>query len=85
MVCRPSATLFVFRRRGDAQGDVVSSRAPGHPWTTAAFVLVSWLVVANTVYRYPSNALIGVAILVAGLPAYWLWRRDGVSRPSPAS
>ena len=63
-----ASTLFVFRRRA---GSV--RRTPGHPWTTALFVAVCWLVVANTVYRYPTNTLIGMSILLAGVPAYFLW------------
>lgn len=63
-----ASTLFVFRRRA---GSV--PRTPGHPWTTALFVGVCWLVVANTVYRYPTNTLIGMSILLAGVPAYFLW------------
>lgn len=47
---------------------------PGHPLTTALFVAVCWLVVINTVYRYPQNTLIGLAILLAGIPAFFFWR-----------
>jgi hypothetical protein len=31
-------------------------------------------VVINTVYKYPENTLIGLAILLAGIPAYLFWR-----------
>jgi APA family basic amino acid/polyamine antiporter len=47
---------------------------PGHPVTTAVFISVCWLVVINTVYRYPQNTLIGVVILLAGIPAFFFWR-----------
>jgi APA family basic amino acid/polyamine antiporter len=50
------------------------ARVPGHPVTTAVFVAVCWLVVINTVYRYPQNTLIGLAILLAGIPAFFFWR-----------
>jgi APA family basic amino acid/polyamine antiporter len=53
----------------------VSYRVPGHPLTTAIFVAACFLVVANTIYRYPRNSLIGVAILAAGVPVYLLWNR----------
>jgi APA family basic amino acid/polyamine antiporter len=66
------AALFVFRRRGERAG---SFRTPGHPVTTAFFVAASFLVVVNTVWRYPENTLIGLAILAAGVPAYLVWRR----------
>ena len=67
------AALFVFRRRGER---AASFRTPGHPWTTGFFVAASFLVVVNTVWRYPENTLIGLAILAAGVPAYLLWRRS---------
>ena len=61
-----ASTLFVFRRRPESV-----KRTPGHPWTTAIFVAVCWLVVANTIYRYPGNTLIGMSILLAGVPVYF--------------
>ena len=63
--------IFVFRKREPAS---VVNRVPGHPLTTLLFIAVCWLVVINTVYRYPENTLIGIAILVAGIPAYLFWR-----------
>ena len=46
-------------------------------FTTLAFVAGSWLVVANAVYRFPANALAGLGLLVAGVPVYLYWRREG--------
>jgi basic amino acid/polyamine antiporter, APA family len=56
------------------------TRVPGHPVTTAVFVAVCWLVVINTVYKYPKNTLIGLAILLAGIPAFYFWRARGLAR-----
>jgi hypothetical protein len=39
-------------------------------------VAASFLVVVNTVWRYPENTLIGLAILAAGVPAFLQWRRS---------
>jgi APA family basic amino acid/polyamine antiporter len=50
---------------------------PGHPLTTALFVATSFLVVANTLVRYPVNSGIGLAILAAGVPVYLGWSRLG--------
>ncbi len=70
-----AACLFVLRRRGSAaEGEKLFSRVPGHPITTLAFVIVCWLVVINTVYRYPRNTVIGLVILLAGIPVYFFWR-----------
>jgi basic amino acid/polyamine antiporter, APA family len=72
-----ATTIFVFRRRA-ARGLMKPSdgyRTPGHPVTTVVFIAICWWVVANTIYRYPANSLIGFVILFAGIPAYWLWNR----------
>ena len=69
------ASLFVFRSREKKAPDTSSRgyRAPGHPFTTGVFVLVSWLVVINTIYKYPGNSLLGMAVLLLGLPVYAFW------------
>jgi basic amino acid/polyamine antiporter, APA family len=72
-----ATSLFVFRRRA-ARGEMYASQAyrvPGHPVSTALFVAICWWIVANTVYRYPQNSLIGFVLLLAGIPVYWFWSR----------
>jgi APA family basic amino acid/polyamine antiporter len=66
-----ASCLFVLRRRATT---TATFRMPGHPWTTALFCLACAGVVANTVYRYPTNTLIGMAILATGVPVYYIWR-----------
>ncbi|MGH7730781.1 MAG: APC family permease [Candidatus Eiseniibacteriota bacterium] len=70
-----ASCLFVLRRRDrDAEASPEAGyRVPGHPWTTAAFVVASVLVVAATFAKYPANSLIGLAILLAGVPVYLAW------------
>ena len=63
--------LFVFRRR-QPPGEF---RTPGHPVTTAVFVLACWAIVIATLIKSPINSAIGFGILAAGLPAYAWWRR----------
>jgi len=77
-----ATTIFVFRRRA-ARGEMNAShgyRMPGHPVSTVIFVAICWWVVANTVYRYPRNSLIGFVLLMAGVPVYWFWSRRAPSR-----
>src|SRR5947209_442423 len=80
-----AASLFVFRShlqaRGkdvdesDAVGDSrVGFRVPGHPFTTALFVAACALIVAATIYKYPSNSAVGLGLLASGVPVYFLWR-----------
>jgi len=67
-----AASLFVFRRRST---NPATYRAPGHPWTTAVFVIACLGVVASTVSSYPANSAIGLAILLTGVPVYFIWSR----------
>jgi basic amino acid/polyamine antiporter, APA family len=76
-----ASCLFVFRRRerqlGSERGSEMSEgfRVPGHPVTTIVFTAVCWLVLANTIYKYPRNASVGILILLLGLPVYAYWHR----------
>jgi basic amino acid/polyamine antiporter, APA family len=65
-------SLFILRRRQSSEAQP-GYRAPGHPWTTAVFVLISWLVVVNTIFKYPKNSLLGILILLLGIPVYAFW------------
>ena len=49
---------------------------PGHPLTTLLFIGVCAAVVISTFARDPVHALIGLALTLAGLPVYLLWRRS---------
>lgn len=74
-----ASCIFVFRRREPLaqkpRNAEAGFRVPGHPWTTGLFVLVAWLIVLNTIYKYPRNAGAAVGILLAGVPVYYLLRR----------
>jgi APA family basic amino acid/polyamine antiporter len=78
-------SLFVFRRRAKEIDEGVASspsdtqarggfRVPGHPFTTALFALACALIVAATVYKYPLNSVVGLAIVATGIPVYFLRR-----------
>jgi APA family basic amino acid/polyamine antiporter len=71
-----ASCLFVFRKRTSTS---VPMTVPGHPFTTILFCLVCFFIVVNTIYRYPVNTLIGIGILLSGIPVYYLWKR-----PRPA-
>ncbi|HKR64382.1 MAG TPA: amino acid permease [Thermoanaerobaculia bacterium] len=65
-------SLFVFRRRS---AERASFRTPGHPVTTLLFTAACWLVVLGTFAKSPRDSIVGLVILLAGLPAYWFWKR----------
>jgi basic amino acid/polyamine antiporter, APA family len=69
--------LFVFRKRETSTQ--TSLPTPGHPFTTLIFIAACWLVVINTIVNYPNNTLIGMCILIAGVPAYFFWSRRSES------
>jgi APA family basic amino acid/polyamine antiporter len=73
------ASLLVFRARARREGaerdrDIV--RVPLHPVTTTLFVLAMWAISLTTIVRYPTNAGIGVAILLLGVIVYRFWRKQ---------
>jgi APA family basic amino acid/polyamine antiporter len=67
------ALLIVRRREASPPGAI--ARMPGHPWTTLGFIVVAAGVVVNTVAVYPTQSLIGSAILAAGGMAFLMLRR----------
>ena len=66
--------LFVLRRREGP--DAVPVR--GYPWVPGLYVFATLGAAAFLVARRPSEALWGLATVLAGLPLYW-WLRRGRS------
>jgi APA family basic amino acid/polyamine antiporter len=48
---------------------------PGHPLTTLVFMAVCAAVVLSTFVGDPVHSFTGLALTLAGLPVYLLWRR----------
>lgn len=84
-----AATVFVFRQRAKTNpsllkdsptpvqcqsGSDIAPRIPGHPFTTLFFILACCCVAFSTLYRYPHNSLVGLGIMLTGVPAYLFWR-----------
>jgi basic amino acid/polyamine antiporter, APA family len=71
------AALLVFRLRGQSANagppGPPAFRVPGHPWTTAVFVLVCWALSIATIVQFRSSAGAGVAILAIGAVVYFFW------------
>jgi APA family basic amino acid/polyamine antiporter len=64
-----AAAVFVARANGLGSPTVT---VPGHPFTTGLFVLVAVGIVGNSFIAYPTQSLIGSAILLAASVAYLL-------------
>ena len=69
-----AAALFILRRRNIGLARNIY-RAPGHPFTTALFVLSCAGIVVSAVIASPRNSAIALCIMLAALPVYCLWIR----------
>jgi APA family basic amino acid/polyamine antiporter len=72
--------LIVFRNRDarDPSAPAPVFRMPGHPVTTLIFLAVAWGVVADVMIT-SRETIIGIAILLSGLPVYWFFARRSSS------
>ncbi|MDE2481623.1 MAG: amino acid permease [bacterium] len=72
--------LFIFRKRdGDRP---VSFRVPLHPWSTGLFLVIAWGIVADVALGSPRDTVVGLGIMLLGLPVYWVFasgRRKGAA------
>jgi len=71
-----AACLFALRKRGQNNEPAVSSgyRLQVSTLVIILFIAAEWMVAASAIYKSPKNSLIGVAILIAGIPVYFFWR-----------
>ena len=67
-------TLFVLRRH--QPDEPREFRAWGYPLMPALFVAASALIVLNAIWRSPATSAAGIAIILAGLPLYAVFRRN---------
>jgi APA family basic amino acid/polyamine antiporter len=68
-----AASLFVFRRREHGAMPAGVHGVPGHPYTTAVFIVSCVAIVASTVWEDPVNSGKGWLILLTGVPVYLYW------------
>ena len=67
------ASVFVFRRtRPDAPRPF---RTWGYPVTPALFVMAAVAIVISVIRVSPVQSAIGVALMAAGVPAFYYWKR----------
>lgn len=50
-------------------------KAWGYPFATIAFVAVTLWFLSNVVVNQTRDAIVGVALLLAGLPLYFMWKK----------
>jgi APA family basic amino acid/polyamine antiporter len=79
--CLTGAAVFVLRRKYPSLERPF--RTPGYPVTPLIFIGVNAGILVNMFLRKPRASGIGVLIILAGLPAYFLWnkkKREGSPR-----
>jgi APA family basic amino acid/polyamine antiporter len=72
------AVIALRRKRPDLHRPY---RVWGYPAVPVVFVLINLAVFLNTVTAQPFKSLIGLAILLVGIPAYFYWQRKGPASP----
>jgi APA family basic amino acid/polyamine antiporter len=74
-----AAAVFVLRRRRDL---VRPYEVWGYPWVPALFVAFTGALLANTLLTRPRDSLVGLGLMLAGVPFYLFWRRRAPARPA---
>lgn len=69
--------LAVLQLRRTDPDAIRPFRVPGYPITPLLFVASAALLVGNTVFTQPTRALAGLAVMLIGTPAFYLWRARG--------
>ncbi len=67
------AAVFVLRTREPHAPRPF--RALGYPITPAVFVIMSFIMVVNAIYRNPGPSGAGLLVIAAGIPIYWWMTR----------
>ena len=65
------AVYILRRRRPDAERPY---RTWGYPLTPAVFLIASVAMLANSAVNSARDTLIGFGVILAGIPAYYLWQ-----------
>jgi basic amino acid/polyamine antiporter, APA family len=66
--------LSIFASRRRQPNAVRPFRTPGYPITPILFVASAAALVLNTMREQPTRALIGLAAVAIGTPAFYVWR-----------
>jgi basic amino acid/polyamine antiporter, APA family len=68
-----AACVFIYRKRAT---NAPAYRVPAYPWTPACFIGIVALFVLNTILHQPLEALIGIGVVLTGVPAFFAWNKQ---------
>lgn len=77
-----AASVFWYRRRQPDRPRPF--RTPGYPVTPILFVAAAGAIVVNTLVSQPLESLLGIGVVLLGMPAYLLWTRNARRPPTTA-
>ncbi len=66
--------LFRLQSKQKTKDNKEIYKMPAHPFSTIIFMLACWTIVLSTIYKYPLNSLIGIAIMLLAIPVYFFWK-----------
>jgi APA family basic amino acid/polyamine antiporter len=66
--------LILLRRRDGVTRDY---SVAGYPWLPLLFAAAAFVVALNEVIANPAETMMGLGLVLAGLPVYYLWVRKG--------
>ena len=52
-------------------------KTPAYPWIPIIFIFFAIFLTINTIMEAPRDATIGAGIILAGLPLYYYWKKNG--------
>lgn len=80
------ATLFAYRARDRSLASApVGYRVPGYPVVPALFIAVATYLVVSSVRSNPPNAFVGAALILLGIPVFFVWRARSARRAGVAT
>jgi basic amino acid/polyamine antiporter, APA family len=69
-----AAGIFILRKKMPHKGG--RYRVPGYPVVPLVFVVVATWFVVNTLVEQTADSMVGILLLVIGLPFYWYWHKS---------
>ena len=72
--------VLIIRRRTDVQRQY---SCWGYPWVPIVFALSGFAIVVNQIVVQPRDSLLGMGMVLIGLPIYYLWARKTYTGQPP--
>jgi len=68
------AVIILRKKRPDMDRPY---KTPAYPWIPIIFIFFAIFLTINTIMEAPRDAAIGFGIILAGLPLYYYWKKNG--------